>query len=74
MADPTENLTSLDLLCALADLTMDQREAFVDHHVLGRTYRGIAETMGCSVGLVQYRVRRAKARLESALSPLLVAA
>lgn len=74
MVDPTENLTSLDLLCALAGLTMNQREVFIDRYVLHRTERQIADTMGVTPSRVHHLARRARERMSGALSPLLVAA
>lgn len=74
MIDPTENIQSLHVLCALADLTPSQREAFIDRHVLHRSDGEIAETMGVSSGRVSQLAIRARARLAEALSPLLVAA
>lgn len=52
------------LLCrALARLTMNEREAFLDHHICGRTHDAIADTMGLTRQGVRYLIRAAGAKL-----------
>lgn len=48
---------SLDLLIALGSLEPDIREAWVDHHIVGRSYREIGETLGVS-GTTAARMER----------------
>jgi len=50
--------TAID--AALADLTPEQREAFVMKHVDGRSYEEIAELLGAGVDALKMRVYRAR--------------
>lgn len=57
-------IDSLRLLGALSRLSMNQREAFIDHVVLHRTFKEIGATMGVSDSRVSQWVRQASERLQ----------
>lgn len=57
-------IDSLRLLGALSRLSMNQREAFIDHEVLHRTYDEIGATMGVSKARAEQFARQAKERLQ----------
>jgi DNA-directed RNA polymerase specialized sigma24 family protein len=54
---------TLELLIAFGRLTPLQREALVDHVLIGRTVGEIAESMGCTSQNVSNVLRRARAHL-----------
>lgn len=60
---------SLELLCALAELTALEREVVVEHHLRGVPVSSIAERRGCSRGAVYQVLRKSHAKLATALEP-----
>jgi DNA-directed RNA polymerase specialized sigma subunit len=57
----------LEVLAAMAVLDNDERQAFIDSELLGRSFRAIAADLGCSHNHVLTLKRRAQRRLEREL-------
>jgi RNA polymerase sigma-70 factor (ECF subfamily) len=55
------------LQAALAELTVEQREAFVMKHVEGRSYEEMAQLLGVGVDALKMRVHRARDALREKL-------
>lgn len=60
---------TLDLEVLIADLPMDQRQAFVLTQVFGYRYEDAAEVCGCPTGTIRSRVARARRQLAAILRP-----
>jgi DNA-directed RNA polymerase specialized sigma24 family protein len=58
---------ALDVGSALAALPQSTREAFVLHHVLGLSFRSIAERLGVTVVAAKLRSSRAMRALRAVL-------
>jgi DNA-directed RNA polymerase specialized sigma24 family protein len=59
------NPAQLLLVVLGAKLTPNQRDAFIDHVVLGRTTVALAREYGCSPSAVGHAARKARMKLES---------
>lgn len=59
--------TWLELLVAMAALTPDEREVFLDHHLCRRDWRDIAATVGKSPAWCRVLEQRAVRRLQIVL-------
>ena len=74
-ADPSEQLANRELSQAIgraiATLPMNQRSAFLLHHVQGLSLEDTAAVMGCRVGTVKSHVFRSTERLRTSLTPWL---
>ena len=74
-ADPgavsTNRELSLRLSASIGALPMQQRTAFLLHHVHGRSLEETASVMGCRVGTVKSHVFRATESLRDTLTPWL---
>lgn len=66
MIDRPNGLT-LDVLCAFGGLTMDEREAVIDHLLVGRTFKVIGETLGITRAGAQALERRGLTKLRKLL-------
>lgn len=60
--------SNLEVVVALADLSMDEREALFDHVVRYETYREIGERLGVTPQAVAEMVARGKRKLRKALT------
>lgn len=58
------------MLRALIHLTEDEREAFIDHTLVGRSYSAIGKDLDLSVSRVQQIVRSAETKLTKILAPM----
>ena len=58
----------LDLLCALGKLNYNQREVWIDRHIIDRPIADIAATLGKTPNAVIILDRRAKKKLAKLLA------
>lgn len=71
--EPTASAPSEDhalLVAALRQITADQREAIVLHHLCERSVEQVAAETGVAVGTVKARLHRGRAALAAALGTL----
>lgn len=67
MDDPEHQLLREEIERALADLDLDQREAFLMKHVEGLSYEEMAQITGAGTSALKMRVKRACERLRELL-------
>lgn len=53
----------LDIIRSLVHLTEDEREAFIDHHIVGRSYRAIGRDLGVGGERIRQIINGATAKL-----------
>jgi RNA polymerase sigma-70 factor (ECF subfamily) len=74
-AGPSDQLANRELsgrlTAAIGALPMNQRTAFLLHHVHGLSLEDAAAVMGCRVGTVKSHIFRATAALRQRISPWL---
>lgn len=74
--DPSDRLAERELARSLVDavgaLPIQQREAFLLHHVHGLPLEEVAGVMGCRVGTVKSHIFRATERVRRQLAPWII--
>lgn len=59
----------LDIIRSLVHLTEDEREALIDHHIVGRTYVDIGHDLGVSGERARQIANQAAAKIAEKLGP-----